>query len=1132
MQGSYNLSTYQGTTAGNQTGRGRTASAVGPVAKAPPTSPGAFPFDGKNHLQVDALIGAPLSDAFSVAARIEPTGGTDGVIASNAQPGRGGFDLALQGGRLVLTLSGKSGQPLAVMTKDALSSGPHDVLVSYDGSRRADGVAMYVDGRPAAATGQGQPLKGSAKGRPPVLIGARQDGSAPFVGTMGTVTFFSRALSPQEAVWVASQAGSVAANTGGGSIANSGGGGGTANAGGGVTTSGGSAGGTGQTTVGAGTSTASGAVRPRATAIVIASAAKAKGDTVAIPITVYNVNQFGDLNVTVQYPTAALKLVGFTKGAIPSGAMFDANTATPGQIRVGFVHQKGVTGSFALGRMDFQLLGQPGSKANVTATVTTATQVGTEAPIRFAVSNGVVTVLAQRVKGDWNGDGKVTSLDALAALKMSVGKLKEDLILDVDGDGRVTAKDARLLLGSAVGIGSQTGGTGSTTGGTGSTTGSTGGTTGSTGVTTGGTGSTTGGTGGTTGGTGVTTGSTGVTTGGTGVTTGGTGGTTGGTGTTSGGATGGTTTGVVGGGVGLGAGNGMTVDGTWAFAEVYAGADANLDFTQSPVWTPDSRYACFPGKGIWRVDVTDAKPSPVIPLDRQTPRTSQLMTVGKRLVYRTNVLVNGRYVPAYNAVPIQGGTPALFLRLPDDQRFQSLAALRDTPPGGLINQHVNHKWEWAIAPGDPPDPAAAKTYFIREMEFGSPMAISPDWSKAISASNMNGAAPYPTTLWALPAGKALMKFPTSRGLRSFGFSPDSTHIAAVHGQQREAPKIVIIALANPDKVITVVAGAGAANYSPPAWSPDGKYLAFMSETYGPVQFGRQQTSRKMHVVRILSPKAAGAWNALQAKLTKAKADLEDARQKMLDVSHDSSSQTVAAAEKRFQNAQRIHDDLQKQAKQFLLRQAGAAPASVAPAADLQALEKQLAEAKSQNDAAARYLMAIAHDPDEAKRKAAYDRWQVAKKKYEDLLKQVEALRAGAAAGAGASGAASAGAAGNYVATVGKPTAKPRTYAIYLYRCVLHRDPTAEEIRHCLKVLNVGKSRDREATDLLNSTEYKARKTTDRQFIRDVYQALLGRNPKRSEYAALLAELQANPDRLTFIRKVADSAEYQVIKAKL
>ena len=65
-----------------------------------------------------------------------------------------------------------------------------------------------------------------------------------------------------------------------------------------------------------------------------------------------------------------------------------------------------------------------------------------EAPIEIKV-----LILA---KGDYNGDGRITARDALAALKMSLGELPEDLNLDMDGDGEVTIEDARQLLTAAL----------------------------------------------------------------------------------------------------------------------------------------------------------------------------------------------------------------------------------------------------------------------------------------------------------------------------------------------------------------------------------------------------------------------------------------------------------------------------------------------------------------------------------------------------------------------------------------------------------------------------------------------------------------------------------------------------------
>ena len=58
-------------------------------------------------------------------------------------------------------------------------------------------------------------------------------------------------------------------------------------------------------------------------------------------------------------------------------------------------------------------------------------------------------------KGDGNGDGRLTAMDALSALQMGVGKLEQDNVLDVDDSGGVSSLDARIILQNAVGLSSE-----------------------------------------------------------------------------------------------------------------------------------------------------------------------------------------------------------------------------------------------------------------------------------------------------------------------------------------------------------------------------------------------------------------------------------------------------------------------------------------------------------------------------------------------------------------------------------------------------------------------------------------------------------------------------------------------------
>ena len=74
----------------------------------------------------------------------------------------------------------------------------------------------------------------------------------------------------------------------------------------------------------------------------------------------------------------------------------------------------------------------------------------------FSLLAARVVIEPDGVRGDADGDGRITSTDARLALQLSVGKIKEADVtdpaaLDVDGDGKVTSTDARLILQKSVG---------------------------------------------------------------------------------------------------------------------------------------------------------------------------------------------------------------------------------------------------------------------------------------------------------------------------------------------------------------------------------------------------------------------------------------------------------------------------------------------------------------------------------------------------------------------------------------------------------------------------------------------------------------------------------------------------------
>ncbi len=120
-----------------------------------------------------------------------------------------GWDVEFHGGKASVHLIHKWPEDaLHVQTEKEL---PFDALThfafSYDGSGRAAGITIFVNGEPVKTRVMKDKLSGTILTDAPFSIGRRGGGAAPFAGTIDEVRIFSRALSPAEA----SQLGGAAA---------------------------------------------------------------------------------------------------------------------------------------------------------------------------------------------------------------------------------------------------------------------------------------------------------------------------------------------------------------------------------------------------------------------------------------------------------------------------------------------------------------------------------------------------------------------------------------------------------------------------------------------------------------------------------------------------------------------------------------------------------------------------------------------------------------------------------------------------------------------------------------------------------------------------------------------------------
>jgi hypothetical protein len=78
---------------------------------------------------------------------------------------------------------------------------------------------------------------------------------------------------------------------------------------------------------------------------------------------------------------------------------------------------------------------------NPTGAAAGPTQTGAAAP----------TLAANVLRGDCNSDARLTEVDALCALQMSVRLIGVNLVMDMDGNGVIDSRDASLILQQAVG---------------------------------------------------------------------------------------------------------------------------------------------------------------------------------------------------------------------------------------------------------------------------------------------------------------------------------------------------------------------------------------------------------------------------------------------------------------------------------------------------------------------------------------------------------------------------------------------------------------------------------------------------------------------------------------------------------
>jgi hypothetical protein len=188
-----------GPSRGGQWKEGAAAYTEGQIGKA-----GAF--DGRSFLDAGDVANFGYFDKFSCGAWIYPNDAQGGAVLSrmNDTAEAEGYNLHLEGGKVQVNLVKRwLDDAIRVETEQSLSPRQwHHGFMTYDGSRTAKGIKIYVDGRPQRLRVMLDELNQTFNSTEPLRIGSRGTGSR-FRGAIDDVRIYDRVLSEDEVGWLA-----------------------------------------------------------------------------------------------------------------------------------------------------------------------------------------------------------------------------------------------------------------------------------------------------------------------------------------------------------------------------------------------------------------------------------------------------------------------------------------------------------------------------------------------------------------------------------------------------------------------------------------------------------------------------------------------------------------------------------------------------------------------------------------------------------------------------------------------------------------------------------------------------------------------------------------------------------------
>ncbi|HKB04451.1 MAG TPA: DUF1553 domain-containing protein [Gemmataceae bacterium] len=173
---------------------------------APGKVAGALDCDGNTFVEI---AGGPTFEGdapFSVSIWAYPTSGDLLALASKMDDGAAhrGWDVLLEGGKVSTHLVNRwPDNGLKVLTRKPVALNTwHQFLMTYDGSKKAAGVRIYVDGKLADLEATNDKLKGTIRTDKPLHIG-RRGSSLPFQGKLDDFQVYGLELTAENAAQLA-----------------------------------------------------------------------------------------------------------------------------------------------------------------------------------------------------------------------------------------------------------------------------------------------------------------------------------------------------------------------------------------------------------------------------------------------------------------------------------------------------------------------------------------------------------------------------------------------------------------------------------------------------------------------------------------------------------------------------------------------------------------------------------------------------------------------------------------------------------------------------------------------------------------------------------------------------------------